>query len=673
MLATSPRLNSILTTLLASDAPVSVDTLAKTLATSRRTVFRELENVDRLLKKCGLSLDTKIGEGMLLQGTAQQKQQLADLLAGGAPTQHSKQSRKTLLALMLLEADEMQKLYYFAKPLGVSEATISLDMDLLQQELLAWRLRLVRRPGQGVELLGSEEDKRRAFVDAILQAESPEAFAKAFGRPAKQVCRGVQQLLNEEWLPKLLWMTDESMQVLLAEIIVMVERVRTHHTLTAEPEQVSGLLRELSTQLCDSIENHFTLSLSPTERSALGFSIRGCRAKQLNMLDINDDAAYSYAQILAYRMIDSFDPALSQSLKLNEDLVRGLSLHLWSAVVRLQKGITLPALMRSQLEEKFPTMFQKCRQAARVLQQELNTPVPDSEIAFIASHFGAALMHLGERSSHHVVLKAGIVCVAGIGVSYMMASQVRSRFSKQLEVTISDWNSPETWGEFDLLISSIPLDYSGCPVVQVQPFLTDDDFAAIGSAIGAHTVMQPDRMPRLAGSLPDRMDKAAVRLAEISRMLKGFSRLCIHADCTFDELAKLTGYRFGTQPESGSQIYTDLLRRESVSTQVVPQLGIVLLHSRSGGASVPALGLVCPEGGRFTDAYFAGARGCLVMLLPKDSGKDFAEVFGTISGALIEDDVLLGAVQSGVEAVAYTRIEAALLQYLQQYWNKHFA
>jgi mannitol/fructose-specific phosphotransferase system IIA component (Ntr-type) len=133
----------------------------------------------------------------------------------------------------------------------------------------------------------------------------------------------------------------------------------------------------------------------------------------------------------------------------------------------------------------------------------------------------------------------------------------------------------------------------------------------------------------------------------------------------------MTGYRFGSSHANGAEIYEDLKRREAISSQVIETLKIVLLHARTAGVERPQIALVTPEGGQFSNPYFLGANGCLVMLVPKSSGKDILEVFGYISGALVEDDVLLGAIQGGDEAVSYTRIEAAMLRYLQDYWGDH--
>ncbi len=674
MLAIPPRLGQILGLLLESDLPLSVDALAEKLGVSRRTVFRDLEGINPILEKVNLTLETQPGQGIVLMGGADAEARLRAKLRsasiGMRPSNPSE--RRTMLALFLLNNDEIQKLYYYASALRVSESTVSGDLDRLESFFSTRRLQLDRRPSLGVSLSGSEENMRRALVDILHSPPDQAAFIRIFGYPSSAVRSGIESTISKEWLPRLDWMAEESFELLKIQLAVMVERVLAGRALNTQAAQVSRVARQLAWQLCDSLEKQFSIRLSDNERTAVATFIRAGRAKQHNPLDVDDSVAYSRMQNIAYRMIDAFDPELSHSLKLNEDLVQGLSLHLWSASVRLRQGIQLNAAMHEQLIQNFPEVYAKSRQAAKVLEQEYGTDVPDSEVAFIASHFGAALMHFGERGNHHVVLKAGIVCVAGIGVSHMMASQVRKEFRGQLEVSVSDWNSPEEWEYFDLLISSIPLESDNCPVVVVNSILTQDDYTAIRTMINKHQITRDDDLPRLSGALPQRLDRAATRFSEMGAMLRGFNRQIIHASCSFDELAKLAGYRFGNEVESGGQIYTDLIRRESISSQVIEQLKIVLLHARTLGVSQPVIGLIAPEGGHFTDPYFKQAQGCIVMLVPGRSDKDLLEIFGYVSGALVDDDVLLAAVRSGDEPVAYTRIEAAMLQYLRDYWHGNF-
>lgn len=664
MSALTPRRISILTMLSKERAPVSVDQLAGSLDVSRRTIFRDLDGIDLVLRECGLALNTVPGKGICLMGESDGFEALSGLLSAGKIVPQSKDERHALLTLLLIDNDEMQKLYYYANALSVSEATISLDMDFLQQKLSAYGLHLDRIKGQGALLSGRESDMRQCISALLTEQKDPKEFIQKYGYPSAYAASGVRKLMREHWLTKLDWMTEDSLRVLELQLIVMVDRVHKLHVLEGHPDRVPGLPQKLADQICDSIESAFSLQLPAAERAAIGVLIQSCRAKSRNPLDINDDAALSYVKRLAFQMIDAFDPQLSPTLKLNEDLVNGLSVHLWSALARLKNGVHLRSEMQEQIQANFPTVFEKSRATAEVLRRELQVEVPESEIAFIASHFGAAMMHLEEGSYRKTILKVGIVCVAGIGVSYMMSSQVSRNFKGELNVVISEWNSPQEWDELDLLISSVPLEYDRCPVIVVEHILTAENYMTIRQTIQDLTAHHGTGIQLPQGNLPDRLDHMADRLRDVSVMLRSFSKVSIHADCTFDELVKMIGYQFGSRPESGDVIFRDLMAREAIATQVIPQLSIALLHVRTAGVIRPVVSLIAPETGHFTDPYFQNIKGGLLLLAPQDFDRKELSLFGYISSALVEDDVFLQAVQDGDQQVAFHRIEAAMVKFL---------
>lgn len=299
----TPRLTNILTTLIRSETPVSVDRLSGLLGVSRRTIFRDLEGVDRVLLESGLSLETVPGKGICLSGDKENLEKLYLQLSTNKATPQSKRERHTLLALLLMDNDGMQKLFYYARAMGVSEATVSLDMDLLEPKLKEYGLQLKRGRGQGILLSAPEEKIRQGMVSLVMSLEEPQVFIRKYGHPSVHAADGVSRLIREQWEAKLDWMTAGSLRVLELHLLIMVDRVQKGHTLTEQTESVSGLSQKLADQICDSVETAFSIQLSSHERTAVGMLIRTCRAKHWNPLDINDDAVYSYVKRLAFQMI----------------------------------------------------------------------------------------------------------------------------------------------------------------------------------------------------------------------------------------------------------------------------------------------------------------------------------------------------------------------------------
>ena len=544
----SPRFAGILGVLLENNAYVTVDRIAEEIGVSRRSVFRETDDTAKILGKYGLAIDAKAGKGVMLTGRDEDKARLAAELAARKNSPLSKRDRHFMLAFLMMDETGVQKLTYYALALNVSEATISLDMDALKTRLGAFNLYIKRKPGAGAGLTGAERDIRRAY--ASFAASLTERKAVLFDRPQKQISDAISELISGELYHNLDWMTEESFDMLKLQLAVMVERARGAFNIDGETEIAPGLPRRLAERLCDDIEDTFNISLSAGERAWAAALIRAARTKRLPPGDLVDPEAYGYARRLTYRMIDAFDANLSPSLKLNEDLVNGLSLHVWSAIIRIKQGIELKSVMREQIRETFPEVYEKSVLSAKALEDELGCKVSENEAAFIASHFGAALIRLREREGRRVALRAGVVCVAGIGVSYMMQSQIRERFKNALEVSVSDLSRPDEWAEYDLLISSIPLKYDRRPVIMTSPILTDEDYSKIRAAIKTLESVKRETAPKPTSDLTGSLRGAAKRFTETARLLENFCRVTVRAGCSFDELAKLAGRRFGSIPKT---------------------------------------------------------------------------------------------------------------------------
>lgn len=138
----SPRLGQITLNLLMQDSPVSVKYLADSVGVSKRTVQRELEYIESSLKKYNLSFQSKAGTGVWIEGDKADKDKLSALLmADDTLDVSNKDERIKKLILELLKESEPQKLFYYANMLGVSEATISNDLDEVQNGLISLNYR----------------------------------------------------------------------------------------------------------------------------------------------------------------------------------------------------------------------------------------------------------------------------------------------------------------------------------------------------------------------------------------------------------------------------------------------------------------------------------------------------------------------------------------------------
>jgi transcriptional antiterminator len=675
--------------LLLKDAPLCAGELAEELGSSRRTLFRELKNVEAVLAPYDITLVSVPGKGLELRGTTEARESFAEALRKERPILPENRRERLLgLLIELFDDNDVHKLFYFAYTLGTSEATVSNDLDELELWLAGRSIKLIRRPGLGICYSGREIDIRAALMRRIAHdgrmGNLP--YLKAIDYPPSYIKDGVAELFAGQFARPLDWMTPDSREMLALFLVVGIERIEKGRCLDdVNAPQGGSYLYKLSDFIAGIIEKRFSINLPQTERFAIARQLKTCRAMLRNPFNPAETRDYMYILCLAHEMIDRFDPELAPSLKLNEHLLNGLSLHLWAALDRLEQKLELPNPLHDELAVKYPDLFKKSLRALSALEERLGHPVPESEASLIAMHFYAVLFNLEAQNTRKRMLRVCILCAGGIGVSYMLASQIRQRYKDELEIDLNDY-SCDSFDSYDFLISLIPPDdalKTDKPVIVVNSFLTDEDHESIRRMIDQYAfVKKTDAASAARSPLAERAGRTAAVLEEVKALLDNMRRIEVNGNCSFEELVRTAARAVGDGEGGANLVEKALLEREAISSQVLDRLAIVLLHARTGGVISPVLAILAPVGASgFTNRYFSGAKSGMLMLLPNDSveggisgtygaksiNNSLSEVMGIVSAALVENEAFLDIVHRGDIERTRAMLEDEISEYLVQF------
>ncbi|MFP3040243.1 PRD domain-containing protein [Treponema primitia] len=664
----SARFARLLEILNDAKEPVKVDVLASMLETSRRTIFRELETADLVLTSFQAELISIPGRGISFSGGEEARERIRAALADYGLQPDSKRERLLLLVIEILaNSGEIQKLFYYAERLKVSESTISNDLNELEPWFKRHGIRLTRKSGLGVMPEGTEEAIRAALVSRIVTDgdTGAKSYTAAFAFPGNEIEQGIGEILKRR-RDTLEWMTAESYAMIAVYLMVMVKRFCAGKLLSCENKSQGDYQIKLAFTLVNDISNCFLINCGNAEIQGLASRIQACRAKQESPVETGSVEQRELIRTLTLKMIDRFDPSKAAVLKTNEKLVQLLGRHLGSALTRLKEGLDDPNPLQEELIHNYPEAFQKTCAAVKVLEEYLGFKVPVNEVTYIEIHFLSALSSLGEKNIRKRILRAGVVCVAGIGMSYMVAAQIRKRFVGQLELDVCGWDDKESWEKADFIISTIPLEGTGKPVVLIQPILQEENYQQIQNTINTNAFVERGMVTQRANQS---LGEQLVLLEDIFRqtraLLDGFRVEKINDDCSFGELSRFAAAHFA--PEDRESVYNGFMERENISTQVIPDLQIVLLHTRSAAVTQPVFAVIEPNGKKFKSDYFKNAKSCVVMLLPEKTSAEITELMGGISSALIDVPAFLDAIREGNEKVIRALLEAEISDTLTQY------
>lgn len=655
-----PRIRNLLAILLNGVKPQPVNTLADQLKVSRRTVYRELENLSSILGEYGLVLDTLPGEGIMIGGDDAGRVNLQKTLGNlGKNEPVDRDERQARLILSLLENPDSQKLFSHADKFKVSVSTISHDLDEIEPWLTQYRVAVVRKSGAGAAVSGQEAAYRRALLGVVYQQREN---SWELGFPDPTIVVEIDELLGD-CKPACDWIAPHSLVALSAYLAVSVQRILIGYALSENTTE--GTPSPLAEMIADRVQAVFGIDFNKTELAALDRELSACLpAAGLRAPGLTDD---DKVVRLAYSLIEQFDAEKAPLLKLDQVLMDGLTSYLPSALVRIRDRIELPDPFMEQIAENYPDILEKTKRAAHAIPGAAEW-LPQSEASLLAPHFAAAVMRFADQAPHRRRARMGVVCVYGIGTSYLLASQIRKHFDGEAEIEVACLGDSGDWNSFDMLVSTSTIPEATMPVIVVPIMLRDADVQTIRDALARLNFMPAEEKLNGDSSIESQVRRIESVVSDVRILLDKFSVVKVHKDCDFFHLVKTVSNTMGKGKTNRERIAAGLLAREEVSTQVVPELGLVLLHCRTSGVQSPLLSLFVPEGGRFIDSYFHETRSCVAMVIPEHCSRIMTELMGGINLALLEDEAFLCAVLDGDAEKARFGLDKLVRQHLNRIW-----
>lgn len=694
----TPRMKQIFQVLLQESSAVSVKYLAEQIGVSKRTAQRELESVNRALKGYDISFQSKTGVGVWLEGSQEERERLLqDISSGDDYDVSNREERRKRLILEILREKGLKKLFYYSSQFSVSEATVSTDLEAVEDWLNDHGLSVKRKPGSGVSVEGSEESYRkaiRAFINENLDTKVlREAYEVDSGAPAPNRYEALKkssmgQILNDEIVrrvvdcitavdnERVLTLTENSYMGLVIHISIAINRILKNEIIESDDRWKKGIKEDedylLAKEIVTQLEKEFELQIPEMEISYIYLHIKGAKHEKIQWdgkkpLEIESREL----RYLVNEMISSFDREKAYLLKQDEEFIQGLLAHLQPTLIRLVHGMQIQNPVLEDIKKNYPDYYARCGEVAKVLEESTGKKVPEEEIGFLTVHFGAAMVRLEGKQEKIRKVHVGVVCSSGIGISRLMASKLEKAFQERMQLTAYGKNdiTPYVAGKTDFFISSIPLEQQEVPVIFVNPLLNEEDMDQI-----RRMIYQYERTPEKreeADKFTVQLDEINLVAAQINTVIKEMGFHKVDNQITFEELLIAIGEKLSPYSDRREMIREDIMRRERIFSQVFAEFGFALLHTRTKGVVRPSFSIwMTKDLGPFRDPYFKDVSIVFVMLVPIDDNlKVNNDILGYISGMLIEEYEFLDIISRGQKE----EIRDALSRYLKKYFNKYLS
>ena len=425
------RTRDILKLLLQENSFQTTAEIAAKLSVSAKTISRQLIKVEEVLNSVGLQLEKKSGVGLLVIGSEVKRYALAKRIDSGEKREYTPSERRSVIISKLLSSREPIKLFVLSSSWFREQG-----------------LKLLRKPGLGVSLLGDERDLRRAIVRYIYEHVGEERLLNLMqdnlpDEPVAQVSKFLLELIDAgEWrqFEQMIRVTENDLGYKLSDnafigltvhLALTVRRIKNHESIILDDKNILRLRgsREFiaAEKLAEKISQAFSIDVPDSEIYYITMHILGARSR------------YSSASLGAISMMDNFRlvtlarQIMKRAAKItgydidkNQSLLAGLVNHLAPSISRLKMHMDIRNPLLGEIQQHYPELMSLTKKCVVEVEAEVGAPLPDAEIAYIAMHLGAALSD--NEKFLHAVHRVVVACPTGMGTSRLLASRLRATF-----------------------------------------------------------------------------------------------------------------------------------------------------------------------------------------------------------------------------------------------------
>ena len=485
----SDRSKEIIENLINANGPLTVAALAKKLNVTERTIYRQIPEVTQVIESYDLSLDNSSGKGFMIFGSLYNIKRLNNAFEEVKTEQnYSSKERVDIILLSLLNEDDYIKTQSLAIDLNTSAQTVRNDYHALKEKLQGHNVTFETKKSEGVRLTGMEIPKRHLFVNVLLQNIAPAAFfdwlkdtnfrpnpfielLKTFHyeQDLKVLYDKLQPVIRKRHLN----ISDKELQEFLLLMTVFIKR---HFNVKDQDEILSLTIQESDTDyeeqfrqdILKILKQDFDIEIYKNEQDYFHWMIHlyvGRTHYELSQ-QISVFQNLDHISCLIKEIEEKFQFPFSKDKNLAENLL----LHINMAMERIQSGITVTNPMLEDIYQSNPKLYEIVKQCFRNIFQPVK--IPEDEIGYIVIYFIASMDSLSKHS-----ISVLVVCSSGIGSSKMLRSRLEREFSEIDVKKIISLHKlhDEDLQQYDLIISTVPIDLDESKYLCVSPLLNDEE------------------------------------------------------------------------------------------------------------------------------------------------------------------------------------------------------
>lgn len=455
----------ILQMLLDSEAYVSVGKIAEIMNVSKRSVYYDIYHINDWLTDHDLpELEIVRKKGIFLDNLKKEK---IEKILGESCTDceyiFSPMERVEIIICSIIYSETPVYIEHLMSYCRVSRNTIFNDLNMVENELDDFELKLSYEPKKGYQIVGEVIKIRAAYICYFRRLQVLYEIGQLTFLPIDVIEKNIGVMREIETRLHVNYV--EGVVISLAALLPIVERGNSNLIILQLKKEEVESTREYAL-----VEEYFP-RMEWVEKIYFCIHLLGARVT-VNSNDIFHEKPNKRVYEVTKALVAEFEKVACVTFRSREDLEQALFAHVSASLYRYQYGIQVGDNIGEEVIREYPDLYEITKRASRYLERMIGMPVPEKEIAFLALHFGA---HLTLPSPSGGRLRILIVCVNGVSTGNMIRREIQKLLPEADIVGVESLRNIHNAQEIcDVIFSTVKMK-NVVPVIHINPVLTNRD------------------------------------------------------------------------------------------------------------------------------------------------------------------------------------------------------
>lgn len=675
----------ILDQLLYSHTEIPISSFQSLLQVSRRTVYREITNLEASLKTLNIEIVNERNKGYKLVGHAETLNMLREENTARNQYIFSKDERQDGIITTLLVNEEPVTAEVLSQQFAVSLNTIYQDIDAIEERLGANRVN--RLPAQGFTLDVDEINNRNIVATTIYNNLSPSDSATylsdlseigaAIDKPffltfiSDNSLKAVVESFHQSDLNSGKKMNDNQIRPVLIQLAYALDRIQAGFSIgdivSIETNVPSDIIN-LAYQITGHIANQLKINIPINERNLLVNQLEGINFKNKeSIFNVNFDTQLSYKVQKFIRLVSE---KTSNDFRKDKRLYKGLISHIRAALKRIENDpiTSFKDTSLAPVVDQYKDLYVKVEESFKAV---FSTDISHEEAAYILMHF-AASYEAGPSLNYQPRLLVIVSNYGGAGK--IIKERLEKQFQAIFQVDITQLSKIDQLdvGSYSMILSTAPLKNFPVEYQLISPVLADKDIDLLKDFIETYKLGHKNPLTNHFGDDNYKLTFEEMRdsILIADDLLKQFEVKDInskeHVEATVEAVIQSLKPLAVSDDALVSQA---IIKRYKTTPIGIPKTNMSLFHSVHEDVKTPVFkvyNLSSPFYVEGMDRQMISLKRILLLLAPAPLDANVKTVLGWISQSIIENNINTDLYNTGNEETLRNLLSRLFVEAIQE-------